>query len=120
MNKQLSLPLHTCSAACFDSSPSSCPRQLDLDAMVRRMSQAIDRPAALCVWCTPSLRRAIQVRHLLSGRCPARGCGAASNIDALLLRLADSGPQGAWSCTEGHSGWIWPADCCTGQHEVDP
>ncbi len=47
-------------------------------------------------------------------KCPVLGCGARRSLAkqmTLQQKIEENrGPQGAWRCSNGHSGWIWPSE----------
>lgn len=47
-------------------------------------------------------------------RCRVLGCVARRSLAkqmSLQKQVAEQqGPQGAWECSNGHSGWIWPSE----------
>ena len=44
-------------------------------------------------------------------RCPVRGCDKVRVAELYRDTLLNQGPQGGWSCENGHSGWVWPREC---------
>jgi len=46
-------------------------------------------------------------------RCRVRGCRMPRQAVAMVPYSVgeDNGPQGAWRCGNGHSGYLWPVHC---------